>query len=425
MTSAARSRPQRIADIVLIAMFGCAIAAPTLKMLLSADQRAVVDTELRKAAVFPELLCRRVGPILWPKKQGIVQFPHRFETWYDDHVGFRRPMIRCYNLAKVYGVTVENGITVGESSHVHVIVGRSGWLYGSAGGFLVRDFRRTDPFSPGDLAAWRECLTGRRDWLASRGIGYAYCVTPNQQTIYPEFMPRAMTRAKRPSRLDQLLAEMAQVPRFDFLDIRQTLVEGRTERATYHKTDTHWNDYGAYLGYRQVMAHLKKTLSTFPLAGLESFRLEEKEVTNYGDLTRALNAPVDFEQTLVTLKPQTPRKAYWKSFKTPSGMEVRKSTNYFAPRGRLVVVHDSFMIALRPYLSEHFREVYYIPTYDFPADLIAELKPDFVLDQMVERILMYPVPKNPPHMYVPTPATPTSVPEYARRTEGAGSTTKR
>ena len=81
MTGVARSKPQQIADIVLVVMFGCAIAAPTLKMLLAPERRAVVDTEMRKAAVFPDLLCRRVGPILWPKKQGIVQFPHRFETW--------------------------------------------------------------------------------------------------------------------------------------------------------------------------------------------------------------------------------------------------------------------------------------------------------------------------------------------------------
>jgi alginate O-acetyltransferase complex protein AlgJ len=407
MTGAARTTPQRIADFALVAMFLSAIAAPALKMLIVPEGRQVAETELRKPAEFPRVRCRPIGPFLWPKKQTLMQFPQQFETWFDDHVGFRRPLIRCYNVAKVCGVTVENGITVGEASHVQVIVGRNGWLYGSSGGFLVRDFRRTDPFTQADLTAWRRCLTQRRDWLSARNIGYAYLVTPNQQTIYPEYMPRAMTRADRPSRLDQLLAEMAQVPGFDFPDLRPTLTEGRAVYPTYHQTDTHWNDFGAYLGYRELMAVMKRSIATAPIAPLESFEIEAKQVTNYGDLCRSLNAPIDFEQTLVTLKPRTPRQTQWESFETPSSVfKVWKSTNSLAPSGRLVVVHDSFMMALRPYLSEHFREVYYIMTYDFPADLIAELKPDFVLDQMVERVLMYPVPVNPPQMYVPSQASP-------------------
>jgi len=393
-----RSKPQRVADAVLVALFLAALVAPSADMLMSRGNPDVARTEQRVPASFPDVVYKKIGPIQWPKSFSLIEFPHKFENWYDDHVGFRRPMIRCYNLAKVFGLTVENKIAVGESAHGTVTVGRDGWLY-LAGAPIIRDFRRTDPFKAAELAAWRETLSQRRDWLAAAGIGYAFFIAPNQQTIYPEFMPRSMTRADRPSRLEQLLAEAARDPKLSILDPRAELTAAKSKYPTYHKTDTHWNDYGAYFGYRMIMDEINRQYPTSPAAPLESFAIDAKQVLNFGDMVRALNAPIDYEQTLVKLVPHQPRQAKFEEFKTAEGATAFKSTNYAVPRGRMVVFHDSFTEYLQPFLSEHFREVYYYTA--FSADTIAELKPDVVLEEYVERRLMGAVAKNPPRMDQP------------------------
>lgn len=400
-----RSKPQRIADAVLVALFLVALVIPSIDMLLSRNGADVARTEQRTPAKFPEIVYKRIGPIRWPKSFSLIEFPHKFENWYDDHVGFRRPLIRCFNLAKVFGLTVENRVAVGESAHGTVTVGREGWLY-LAGGPIVRDYRRTDPFTAADLAAWREVLTKRREWLADAKIGYAFFVAPNQQTIYPEFMPRSMTRADRPSRFEQLLAEAGREPKLPVLDPRQDLLAAKAEYPTYHQTDTHWNDYGAYFGYRMIMNEIRRTYPTSPAAPLESFTIEAQRVLNFGDMALALNAPIDYEQTLVKLVPHKPRTAKFETFKTAEGEAALKSTNYAVPRGRLVVIHDSFGEYLKPLLSEHFHEVYYYTS--FSADAIAELRPDFVIEETVERRLMGVVSKNSPRMdkpLGPSPAT--------------------
>ncbi|MCE9605382.1 MAG: hypothetical protein K8U03_10830 [Planctomycetia bacterium] len=203
-----RSTPQRIADVSLIALFVFAISLPVLKMFVSSDESEVIAIEQRRMAPFPELEYRRVGSILWAKKRSLQDFPRAFEAWYDDHVGFRFSLIRCYNMAKVVGLTVENSLKTGEAAQGNVIVGRDGWLY-LGGSSNIRDFRRSDCYTPADLAAWHAALAQRRDWLAARGSGYAFLVAPNKATIYPEFMPRSMSKTDLPSRLEQLLAEVS------------------------------------------------------------------------------------------------------------------------------------------------------------------------------------------------------------------------
>jgi alginate O-acetyltransferase complex protein AlgJ len=393
-----RSKPQRIADGVLVALFLVGITVPSIQMIVARNNPDVARTEQRMPATFPEIVYKQIGPIQWPKSFSLMEFPHKFENWFDDHVGFRRPMIRCYNLAKVFGLTVESRVAVGESAHGTVTVGRDGWLY-LAGAPIIRDFRRTDPFKASELAAWRETLSQRGEWLAAAGIGYTLFVAPNQQTIYPEFMPRSMTRADRPSRLEQFLAECAREPKLSILDPRAELTAAKSKYPTYHKTDTHWNDYGAYFGYRMIMDEINRQYPTTAALPLESFAIDAKQVLNFGDMVRALNAPIDYEQTLVKLVPHQPRQAKFEEFKTAEGATAFKSTNYAVPRGCMVVFHDSFTEYLQPFLSEHFREVYYFTT--FSADAIAELKPDFVLEEFVERRLMGRVAKNPPRMNTP------------------------
>lgn len=395
---APRSKPQRIADLVITIGFLVAITAPSAAMLVARNEGEIVTTEQRRAAPFPELTFRRIGPISWLKSYCLQKFPHSFECWYDDRVGFRRPLIRAYNLAKVFGLTVENRIALGEAAHGGVTVGRDGWLF-LAGGKMEADFRRTDPFSTEGLACWRRYLTERRDRLAAANIGYACLAAPNQQTIYAEFMPRSMTRADRPSRLDQLAAETARDPKLPFIDLRSELTAGKRSFPTYHQTVTHWNDYGAFLAYERVMGELGKSLPGLRAVPLEAFDVRLEKVVNFGDMSRALNAPIDYEQILVTLEPRSPRRAVCETLRDVPGEEIRKTTNYEVPSGRLLVFHDSFMDSVRPYLSEHFREVYYYRR--FSAAAIVEHRPDFVLEEFAERHLMGPIPTNPPELQRP------------------------
>jgi hypothetical protein len=126
----------------------------------------------------------------------------------------------------------------------------------------------------------------------------------------------------------------------------------------------------------------------------------------------------DLTESRVFMKPANPRKHRdrW----TPRvGSTVVMKVDY----GRLpkaVVMHDSFMTALYPFLAENFQETTFHWIYgDINPKPIVEHKPDIVIQEIVERAMPQ-LNKNPPH--VRPPATTPDRPR-PRLAEGpAGST---
>jgi hypothetical protein len=54
---------------------------------------------------------------------------------------------------------------------------------------------------------------------------------------------------------------------------------------------------------------------------------------------------------------------------------------------RAVMFHDSFVVAMLPFLSEHFRRIAYVWDPDFHPDVVEREQPEIVLHELVERWL--------------------------------------
>ncbi|MGC3966253.1 MAG: hypothetical protein QM775_02430 [Pirellulales bacterium] len=363
--------------------------------MLTDVAKDIAAVERRQVAAFPAWETRTRWGLALPRKQSLVAFPKSFEAWFDDHIGLRRPLIQTYQLAKVYGLTVDRQV-VGENQAL-VTVGRDGWLFLTGG--LLDDFRRTAAFRPEDLAAWRSCFVERSAWSRSRGIEYVVLAAPTAQTIYPEFMPRNLKRADRPSRLDELAAAMSQTPDVKFVDPCAVLVDERHRHPTYLKTDGYWNDFGALLAYEQTMARMPTSLMIGRRAALADFEVRIEPVVDQGNLAKLLNSPVPFREDWLTLLPRTPRQAKSEVVgATSDGRTITRWTCESASGGCLVVLHDSFFKRIMPLVGEQFREVYYVPGLEFPLAEIERWQPDAIIQQFVESKLMSRPPTNPAAM---------------------------
>jgi len=178
------------------------------------------------------------------------------------------------------------------------------------------------------------------------------------------------------------------------------------ERRIYHKTDTHWNDEGAFIAYRQIAEQLARRDPSIKVLSRADFEPRIIESRRAGDLARMLGVDDRFEEERTILAPRRPRRARqvwpgeliskkaeaygWSQERTPRVMEVRDVS-----LPRLVAVHDSFLIQIIPFLSEHFSRSVYL-SHTFEPEVIAAEKPDIVIDEVVERILSQPMPQNPP-----------------------------
>ena len=389
-------------NLMLVVLFLVALVAPLAGLNRSGVDQMIARTERRTAAAFPKLELRWHGPILFPKKQTMRVFPHEFETWFNDHVGGRRHLIQAYNLAKVCGLTAEtySQPAVGKAAQSPVIIGREGWLFWT-GEFLLEDFRRTRPFSAEELGRWKAVLEARHDWLARRGVQYILFIAPNQQEIYSEFMPRAINRVGARSRFDQLKAVLAG-GRVTLVDPRAALTAAKSREQTYFKTDTHWNDFGAFVGYREICTALQPRFPNLQPRALDDFHIAVRDDEGMYVAT-LVDSLVPFRERLVTLTPRHPRTA--KSEGVPPPADSRAAMVTRNPNGVLgsaIVVHDSFMHWLGPYLSEHWRHMHLMWHDDFPAEYLEEIirreRPQVLIQEMVERKLMRIEPRNPPQV---------------------------
>jgi alginate O-acetyltransferase complex protein AlgJ len=362
-------RVQRTTEIVVIGMFLAAISLPLGGKLLGLESAFALSENRR-----PEPL-----PTIELKGWSLVSFPRRFERYWDDSFAFRRHLIRWHSLAKLW---------LGVSPSPKAILGRDGYLF-YAGEQSVDYFRGVKPLTPSGLTRWRRDLENRQRWLAERGIRYLVVIPPNKETIYPEYMPPEIRRVREESRLDQLLAELRTNSKIEVLDLRDALRTAKQERRVYHKTDTHWNDAGALVAYREILVCLHSwfpELNHTPLAGSLRSRLARG-----GDLAQLMALEDRFPEERIEFQPAEPRQA-----REMPGDRISRTlaTDVVAMEcpacggPRAVMFQDSFNTNLAPLLAEHFSRIVFVDGTRVDPAIIEQERPAIVIQEFVERKLM-------------------------------------
>jgi hypothetical protein len=359
------SRTRRATEVALVLMFLVIISLPLAGKLLPTTG-AFALTENRRPAPFPTIQLRG-----W----SIVSFPRRFERYWNDSFAFRWYLIRWHSMAK---------LALGVSPSPKALVGRDGFLF-YAGEQSVDYFRAVKPFTPRELARWREDLESRRAWLAERGIRYLVVVAPNKETIYPEFMPEALRPVRAETRLDQLVAELRANSRVEIVDLRGALRRAKASGRVYHRTDTHWNDVGAAVASREILARLSEwfpDVKPDPAPGQVKVRIDKG-----GDLARILALEDRYAEEQIELEHSVPRRAR-KITGTPDYMQITECRECGGPR--VVMNQDSFGVSLTPLLAEHFSRIVIVDGSKIDRALVERERPAVLIQEFVERALMCP-----------------------------------
>ncbi|MDB5763995.1 MAG: hypothetical protein JWQ21_2990 [Herminiimonas sp.] len=377
---ATSGKPVAAETRAIIALFVFALWLPLLASGYKASSSNGFDmAEKRRLAAMPKL----DGSI-----SAIKAFPEKFSRYYDDNFGLRDVLIRWHNLAK--------GVLLGQSPVRNAIIGKQGWLF-LADGNILADYQGTHPFKEEELERWRVVLEGKKRWLASQGIQYLFLVAPDKPSVYPEFMPDNIGRIGGGSRLDQLISYLKKYSDIEILDLRPSLREGKGAARVFHKTDTHWNEQGAYIAYREIMNRLSKEGRPFTPRNPNEFTQVE-ETTDGHDIAGMMGLQNVFKEKNIHLMPKTERCAREVAFRLDNMYAWPKYTPDHAPYARecktasvrAVFFQDSFGTGLVNFISEHFRRIVYV--WDYPNhavlnSIIQQEHPDIVIEERVERHL--------------------------------------
>ncbi len=355
---------------LLVAIFIAIITLPLAANLAGVDG-ADPANENREMAPFPQ----------WTGTwQSTTEYPDALGRWFEDHFGLRSLLVRWYGEIRLF--------VLGVSPSTAVIAGREGWLYYADDG-ARDDYTNEKPLPAIEVNIWREGLVRAQKWLHSQGIAYVFTIAPDKHVIYPEYVPTSIRRIQPVSRTDQIFEALAGT-RVAAVDLRPSLQEAKARERVYFETDTHWNDRGAYVAYRQIIDAVRRQTPRTPPAWTRDDYDSVEESSAGRDLAGMLALRNTLHETDLRLIPKRPRRA---RVVDPPGEEPmaelgRLVTEIADPRlPRAVIFRDSFASRLVPFLSEHFSRAVYLWQNDLDADTVLKEHPDVVIQEIVGRHL--------------------------------------
>ncbi|MGQ7884800.1 DHHW family protein [Paenibacillus sp. WC2504] len=356
---------------ILIVTFILLIFIPLFSNILPKKQ-LVSNNENRVLASKPELTFKNINT-----------FPKEFEKYFNDNFAMRNQLLTLNNYIKVKTLQI--------SPNPLVVLGKNDWLFytGDNAPESMDDYRGIVRFTDSELNTIKSNLETRKKWLNQKGITYLLCIAPNKQTIYPEYLPNNIRKINDETRMDQLINYLKKNSNIDVLDLRKTLFENKSGDMLYYKTDTHWNEYGAYYGYQEIMKSLNSIYPNLKPIPISSFTID-KSFGLGGDISNMLGMKSEYVDSYIHLQPKfnthvTDLKVDNNMYPNPEQLVTKQINDEKLPK--LIMFRDSFSTSMIPLLSLHFNKSIYIWDHKFNGNIIEREKPNIVIDETVERLL--------------------------------------
>jgi alginate O-acetyltransferase complex protein AlgJ len=367
---------RRFMNAALVAVFLVIISLPLAANLAGRDG-GDPEGENRALAAFPAL------EPTWPS---VAAFGAGFDLWFQDHFGFRSTLVRWYGESRYFWLHV--------SPSPMVIRGKAGWLFYAEDGGLD-DFTNEKPLPPGEVENWRQTVLRARNWCGAHGIAYVFTIPPDKHVIYPEYYDDTIRQLTPVSRSDQVFT--ATLDTGVVLDFREPLFAAKAQDRLFHVTDTHWNERGAFVAYREIIDAVRRQRPAVPAARDRAMFSATSRMLNGRDLAAIIGLKRVLQEEDLRLVPKQPR-----------GYVVVEPAGAYATSGegrivteipgsslpRAVIFRDSFTSALAPFLSEHFSRAVYLWQNNFDADVVLREHADVVIEEIVGRHL---------HNFIPSP----------------------
>lgn len=347
----------------------------------------------------PHLLLRSDGrysadlPSFSARLKALPEFCRQLDACIFDHMLAREQIIAFRNsiLLNTFKSSCTNNVRVGQKN----------WLF-----FLDKNSSAEalglSPFTDRELDLWCRGIESRQDKLSKRGVKFVVLIGPNKEEIHPEFLsPFICRQPKGLSRLEQLTAQLKKRGKVHIVDARENLIKRKENDPLYFRTDTHWNALGSFYTYQKILQNISSSFPKLaPLSwqetravGMEGENTDQSNSTE-GDLTRMLGL-CDKSESLEIRFPdncqwhfasdnQTDTKARALSLKEQF-QPIKTIGNIDGPK--LLMLRDSYAIALVPLLAQHFSRATFLWQRGLPMELVEQEKPDIVVWEFVQRAL--------------------------------------
>ena len=205
------------------------------------------------------------------------------QTYFNDRLPFKNQLVAMDSAIDYYGFH--------SSSSSKVIVGKNGWLFYNdlQDGNPIACYKGEDRLTDEQLANIAATLVTSRDNLLKEGIEFVIFIAPNKERIYQEDMPSYYGKPAEQYAALQIYQYLKEHTDLRIIYAEQLLRDAALRYGEsdllYHKTDTHWNALGAYIGMEPLFKELGIDMPSIDDSGMDI--VESKD--DPGDLANVLN----------------------------------------------------------------------------------------------------------------------------------------
>jgi alginate O-acetyltransferase complex protein AlgJ len=376
-----RPRSARAADGLFLLALAALMAFPASRI----DTRSVLSRENRLLNRFPSL---------WIRNRPNPSFGPQFEAWFADRFRNRDPVIAAFNILR-FRVNRE-------MRNAHAFMGREAWLFGTAYG-SVDMYRHANLFTTEELDLLDANLNQLNDWALKTGRKIFIHLSPDKESVYGEYYPAYYRKTGPRSRLQQVLDHVAERPAVWVHSPLDPLLAAKDAGQTvFAKSGTHMSPEGSLIEYQTLMTAISRHFPDIAPLTPTDFSVS-MAVTRETDLLQALDLPEHMYGRHHLLYPHYRlkhktaaeiRKKPLRGKAGPYGSQVVIRNDACRNARRALLVCDSFLGRVTPYLAENFRELTALTIgngLDFhlhqQAGLVETLDPDLIIIGTTERFL--------------------------------------
>lgn len=297
-----------------------------------------------------------------------IVLAQEFKSYYAENYGFKELFLTNY-------ISIKKNVLKENALPNRIIQAENNWWFLSNHyNNSLNDVFGIEKFSEDDLFNISEYLHQWETYLKKQNIAFYVLIAPDKNKIYKEHLPFSLT--SKTTRVEQL-EDYLKNKDIQIINLTQPLLELKKEKEAYLKNDSHWNSFGAFTGYESLLNVIRQD---FEITGevKEDYEIKFEEKFE-GDLPRLVYQEDLMSRPYLDKKKYNSNKIYDSDFERHFYNE-NKATS-------ILTFHDSFMLAMMPFLNETFKNTRYLKSLQLDQSKIESYQPNIVVLELVERNL--------------------------------------
>ena len=343
-------------------------------------EQRVSETENRMLSSYPSLVIDgKWNPF----------FPKEFETWLQDNLRGRTVMVELFSTLQynLFDRVVKSD----------VLQGKNGWLFYKDDN-SIREYQHLNLLSEETANAYAVKMQELSGYLQERGIAFYYLQCFDKESIYPDEYAQGVYQIGSFSRADQILDILRSDTEVNTISVKERMKQLSDEQIYFPYSDlTHWNEKGAYEGYRCLMQAVCHDFSQVQILEENDYEIEQvqRETNLYG-----FSYPFEEYAPIYRIKKQMASEITDETQEKWAFLQYKEHTHeYINPACRndlrMLLIGDSFIRQfIKDDIAEGFAHTLSVDWLNISIldEVIAVYQPDIVVFESAESALKDTVP---------------------------------